>query len=85
LYLCCTLIYLSILFHRNEVHSKHRNIDEDDDNDKGGCEMEYLRNILYEYMMGKQPMVSNWIRFLIQLSTFHFNIIYVDEVIGWSL
>jgi len=42
--------------YRNEVHSKHRNIDEDDD-DKSACEMEYLRNILYEYMMGKQPMV----------------------------
>ncbi|XP_025419297.1 golgin subfamily A member 4-like isoform X2 [Sipha flava] len=43
--------------YRNEVHSKHQNIDGDNDNEKGGCEMEYLRNILYEYMMGKQPMV----------------------------
>lgn len=25
--------------------------------------MEYLRNILYEYMMGKQPMVSDKIIF----------------------
>lgn len=43
---------------RNEVHSKRKNNDEDDDNEKGGCEMEYLRNILYEYMLGKQPMVN---------------------------
>ncbi|XP_022172587.1 golgin subfamily A member 4-like isoform X1 [Myzus persicae] len=46
--------------YRNEIHNKHRNNegdDNDDDNNKDGCEMEYLRNILYEYMMGKQPMV----------------------------
>lgn len=47
--------------YRNEVHNKHRNNEGDDDdndvNNKDGCEMEYLRNILYEYMMGKQPMV----------------------------
>lgn len=47
--------------YRNEIHNKHRNNEgDDDDNDdhnKDGCEMEYLRNILYEYMMGKQPMV----------------------------
>lgn len=43
---------------RNEVHSKRKNNDEDGDNEKGGCEMEYLRNILYEYMLGKQPMVN---------------------------
>ncbi|XP_027838699.2 golgin subfamily A member 4-like isoform X1 [Aphis gossypii] len=47
--------------YRNEVHNKNRNNEGDDDdndvNNKDGCEMEYLRNILYEYMMGKQPMV----------------------------
>ncbi|CAI6367484.1 unnamed protein product [Macrosiphum euphorbiae] len=47
--------------YRNEIHNKHRNNEGDDDdnedNNKDGCEMEYLRNILYEYMMGKQPMV----------------------------
>lgn len=26
--------------------------------------MEYLRNILYEYMMGKQPMVRDIIKIL---------------------
>ncbi|XP_022172588.1 golgin subfamily A member 4-like isoform X2 [Myzus persicae] len=51
---------LSELKKINEIHNKHRNNegdDNDDDNNKDGCEMEYLRNILYEYMMGKQPMV----------------------------
>lgn len=51
---------------RNEVHSKYQNNDGDDDTEKGGCEMEYLRNILYEYMMGKQPMVIEYIMILIQ-------------------
>lgn len=48
-----------IQIYRNEVHSKLGNKDQDD-NDKDGCEMEYLRNILYEYMMGKQPMVNKY-------------------------
>ncbi|XP_008181437.1 golgin subfamily A member 4 isoform X2 [Acyrthosiphon pisum] len=52
---------LSELKKINEIHNKHRNNegddDDNDDNNKDGCEMEYLRNILYEYMMGKQPMV----------------------------
>ncbi|VVC31190.1 GRIP domain, partial [Cinara cedri] len=43
--------------YRNEVYNKPRTNDMDDDNNKGGCEMEYLRNVLYEYMMGRQPMV----------------------------
>lgn len=51
-------MYFKIQLFRNEVHSKHKNSDENDENEKGGCEMEYLRNILYEYMMGKQPMVN---------------------------
>lgn len=55
----CYKLYFKYIFYRNEVHSKSSISIENDDNDKDGCEMEYLRNILYEYMMGKQPMVSN--------------------------
>ncbi|KAL4143806.1 hypothetical protein QTP88_006085 [Uroleucon formosanum] len=45
--------------YRNEIHNRSNGGDDNDndDNNKDGCEMEYLRNILYEYMMGKQPMV----------------------------
>jgi len=59
------MYYNIILTNRNEIHNKHRNNegddDDNDDNNKDGCEMEYLRNILYEYMMGKQPMVRDTI------------------------
>lgn len=55
---CNIYLHINIIHfgYRNEVHSKHENNDGDIDN-KYGFEMEYLRNILYEYMMGKQPMV----------------------------
>lgn len=50
-----------ILLCRNEIHNRSNGGDDNDndDNNKDGCEMEYLRNILYEYMMGKQPMVRD--------------------------
>ncbi|XP_050436098.1 putative leucine-rich repeat-containing protein DDB_G0290503 isoform X2 [Adelges cooleyi] len=43
--------------YRNEVHNKLSTNEDDVNDDKCFVEMEYLRNILYEYMMGKQPMV----------------------------
>lgn len=55
-YFYINLCYILYFGYRNEVHSKHGNNDGDNDN-KYDFEMEYLRNILYEYMMGKQPMV----------------------------
>lgn len=61
--LCLNALILRMQFYRNEVHIKHKSDEVDDDDDKGGCEMEYLRNILYEYMMGKQPMVSKKITY----------------------
>ncbi|XP_050532847.1 golgin subfamily A member 4 isoform X2 [Daktulosphaira vitifoliae] len=42
---------------RNEFHNKSNTNEEDENIEKSYVEMEFLRNILYEYMMGKQPMV----------------------------